>query len=87
MRYLIVTVLLLTGCAGKEIVREPVDVEIPVPVACVSRNEIPNTVPSAAEALTDDSEPGEKIKQVMIERRRLRAQNEGLRALLVKCAE
>lgn len=87
MRWLIPAALILSGCAGTEIVKEPVEVEVPIPVACIDPAEIPDAVPSASDSLTAESEPGEKIRQVLIERERLKGQNEQLRSLLIPCTQ
>ena len=83
----ICALVFMSGCAGREVVTETVEVEIPVSAPCLSKDDLPAPVPSAAESVTVDSEPGEKIKAVLVERSRLRANEKEWRAVTGGCLE
>jgi len=85
MKWLIPIAILLTGCAGKETVIETVEVEKPIPIPCIEQKAIPDPVAPASESITIESSPGEKIKAILVENRRLRAQNGTFRALVGPC--
>lgn len=75
------------GCAGREVITETVEVKNPIPVPCLSKNDIPSEVPKASEFVTRESEDGEKIKAVLIERSRLRATDKEWRGVVAGCIE
>jgi len=86
MKFILIgtVVLFLTGCSTRTVV-ETVRVDVPVPVSCVNPADVPLKVPSAVESITVSSEPGEKIKAVLIERERLRQSDTEFRALVQGC--
>ena len=72
--------LVLAGCSGQP-------VKIPVPQACIDAEDVPDPVPNAADQLTKDSAPGEKIRAVVLERGRLRNADSEFRAIIRPCID
>jgi PBP1b-binding outer membrane lipoprotein LpoB len=79
-----IVVLLLAGCSTRTVV-ETVRVNIPVPIQCVERTNIPPSPPSALKVITIESTPGDKIKAILVEREQLRQSDNELRALIQGC--
>ena len=79
-RALILTPLLLAGCAAKPEVRA---VPVPTPVTCVDRNRIPAEPPRVARRLTGNAKTDLEI--VAESAKNLRAWGQEMRALLEQC--
>lgn len=73
-----ILLIVLSGCA-------PRVVEVPLPVLCFEREQMPAEVENARDRLSKDDSDGEKIKQVLIEREKLRQSDTEFRALFHGC--
>lgn len=82
-----VLLVILSGCSTTpEVIYRTVEVEMPVQVACVDHETIPENVISASEVVRGSDSPGEKIRAVLIEREQLRLANRKMRVLLKGCS-
>lgn len=86
MKYLIGAMLFsLVGCTSVPTIYKKVEVEIPVPVSCLTHDMIPEKVVSASEMVRMSDSPGEKIRAVLVEREQLLLSNEQMRVILNGC--
>ena len=86
----LILVALLAGCATPKpeirIVREPVEVRVPVPVACVTPEQLPRLPGLAADAALAQRPDYDLVISLDQQRRLLRAHVQQTDALLAACA-
>jgi type IV pilus biogenesis protein CpaD/CtpE len=87
---LLALVALLAGCAAPKpeirVVREPVEVRVPVPVACVSAEALPRLPALAGDATLASLSDRDLVLSLDQQRRLLRAHQQQADALLAACA-
>lgn len=90
MKYaILVATLLLAACTPKTtIIREPVEVKVPVPVPCVKKEDVPVCPPSKLDS-TDlrGRSMYEKTQAALQDLEQDRSCNRELQAILVRCTE
>lgn len=81
----LVAAVMLTGCAGREPLVVTREVKIPVPVACVDREDLPPIVVLETETLQRNRNMFDKAQALLIDLKALQGENVALRALLEGC--
>jgi len=84
---LILLALLLTGCCSKEPLIVTKEIKVPVPVACVTAEDLPTKAVLVTDSVKKDTPFFEKAKAVSIDYLVLKKENNMLWAVLTKCVE
>lgn len=75
----------LWGCSTPAIVREPVEVMVPIPIPCVDSNQIPPMIALETETVQRNDILGDKVVALVDDFKRLKESNRVLRELLQGC--
>lgn len=85
MLLLVLGVILISGCASKDVVYKTVEVKVPVAQPCVSKDQIPPMFQLETKTVDRNDPVGIKAKALVIDFKRLLEDDITLRQLLGAC--